>query len=219
MKVLLLEDDMLLSEIITEYLDSLNYQVVSVFNGEEAEDIVYSETFDLLLLDVNVPKLNGFEFLKGVRSTGNKTPAIFITSLHESADLLEGFDAGCDDYIKKPFDLVELKARIDNIKRLFSIDEKTVYTISDTISYDAPNHTFIIDNKLYKLPKKEALIFEYLLHNKGKTISSNELISNLWSYEDAPTDATIRTYIRNLRQLLPKNSIETIKGVGYRFNS
>lgn len=219
MKVLLLEDDMLLSEIITEYLEILLYEVVTVYNGEEAENLVYSQTFDLLLLDVNVPKLNGFDFLKGVRSTGNKTPAIFITSLHDSSDLLEGFDAGCDDYIKKPFDLVELKARIDNIKRLFHIDENQTYKISKDISYDTLEKSLLVKDSIHKLAKREARILEYFLHHKEQTISANELIDNLWSYEDAPVEATIRTYIKNLRKLLPEDMIITIKGVGYRFNS
>jgi len=219
MKVLLLEDDMLLSEIITEYLETLDHKVVAVYNGEEAEDRVYSQTFDLLLLDVNVPKLNGFEFLKGVRSIGNKTPAIFITSLHDSSDLLEGFDAGCDDYIKKPLDLVELKARIDNIKRLLHIDENQSYEISKNISYNTVDKSLLQEDRVHKLPKREAQILEYFLHHKDQTISANELIDNLWSYEDAPVEATIRTYIKNLRKLLPEGMIETVKGVGYRYHS
>ncbi len=219
MKVLLLEDDMILSEIIEEYLQTLEYEVTTVYNGIEAEDLVYSKTFDLFLLDVNVPKLNGFEFLKGVRSTGNKTPAIFITSLHQSSDLIEGFDAGCDDYIKKPFDLVELKARIGNIKRLFHIDEHKIYTIDKDTSYDSNGQLLIIKNKSHKLTKREAQILEYFLHNKEQTISNNELINNLWNYEDTPVEATIRTYIKNLRKLLPEDFITTVKGVGYRINS
>ncbi len=214
MRVLLLEDDMILSEIITEYLETLGHEVSVTYNGNEAEDIVYSQKFDLLLLDVNVPQLDGFSFLKSFRGTGAKTPAIFITSLHESADVLEGFEAGCDDYIKKPFDLIELKARIDNIKRHFHIDEKQIYTIGDEISYDVATQT--LNSK--KLPKKEAQILEYFLHHKSQTISTDELISNIWSYEDAPTHATIRTYIKNLRKLIGESTITTIKGVGYRFD-
>ena len=218
MRVLLLEDDIILSEIITEYLEALGYEVSVTYNGYEAEDIVYSQKFDLLLLDVNVPKLDGFSFLKSFRETGAKTPAIFITSLHQSEDVLEGFKAGCDDYIKKPFDLVELKARIDNIKRHFHIDEKQIYDITETISYDANIQTLLTQDVSKKLPKKEAQILEYFLHHKTQTISTDELISNIWSYEDAPTQATIRTYIKNLRKLIGESIITTIKGVGYRFD-
>lgn len=218
MKVLLLEDDMILSEIITEYLETLDYEVCVTYNGVEAEGLVYAQKFDLLLLDVNVPGLNGFEFLKSLRGTGDKTPALFITSLHDSSDVLEGFDAGCDDYLKKPFDLVELEARIENIKRHFHIDEKDCYEISETISYDSGLQTLLVNKEAHKLPKKEAEILAYLLHHKTKTIKTDELIANLWSYEDAPSLATIRTYIKNLRKLIGEEKIITIKGVGYRFD-
>ncbi len=218
MRVLLLEDDIILSEIITEYLDTLGYEVSVTYDGNEAEDLVYSQKFDLLLLDVNVPQLDGFSFLKSFRGTGDKTPAIFITSLHESKDLNEGFEAGCDDYIKKPFDLIELKVRIDNIKRHFHIDEKHIYTIRDGVSYDVQTQTLLIQDDAKKLPKKEAQILEYFLHHKKQTISTDELVSNIWSYENAPTSATIRTYIKNLRKLIGESTIITIKGVGYRFN-
>lgn len=218
MRVLLLEDDMILSEIITEYLDTLGYEVSVTYNGIEAEDLVYSKKYDLLLLDVNVPQLDGFSFLKSFRDTGDKTPAIFITSLHGSEDVLEGFEAGCDDYIKKPFDLIELKARIDNIKRHFHIDEKQTYIISNEVNYEADTQTLLIQGISKKLPKKEAQILEYFLNQKEQVISTDELISNIWSYEDAPTSATIRTYIKNLRKLIGESTITTIKGVGYRFN-
>jgi DNA-binding response OmpR family regulator len=218
MRVLLLEDDMILCEIITEYLETLGYEVDVTYNGNEAEDLVYSQKFDLLLLDVNVPQLDGFSFLKSFRGTGAKTPAIFITSLHGSEDVHEGFEAGCDDYIKKPFDLVELKARIDNIKRHFHIDEKQIYSIADKVRYDVSTQTLLTQDDSKKLPKKEAQILEYFLHHKEQTISTDELISNIWSYEDAPTHATIRTYIKNLRKLIGESTITTIKGVGYRFD-
>ncbi len=213
-----MEDDIILSEIITEYLESLGYDVAVVYDGLEAEELVYAQKFDLLLLDVNVPSLNGFDFLKSFRNTGDKTPSIFITSLHNSEDLLEGFEAGCDDYIKKPFDLVELKARIDNIKRHFHIDQKQESEISKEIKYHFATQTLLIGESSHKLPKKEAQILEYFLKNIAQTISTDELITNIWSYEDAPTHATIRTYIKNLRKLLGEVAITTIKGVGYRFN-
>lgn len=171
-----------------------------------------------MLLDVNVPELNGFEFLKSFRETGDKTPAIFITSLHTSKDLNEGFEAGCDDYIKKPFDLVELKARIQNIKKHFHIDEENIYKITETIYYDAATKIVSMDDNAQKLPKKEAQILEYFLFNQSRIISIDELISNIWSYEDAPTPATIRTYIKNIRKLMGESVIVTLKGIGYRFN-
>lgn len=218
MKILLLEDDMLLSEIMTEFLDAQGYEVTVVYNGLEAEETVYDEKFDLLLLDVNVPKLNGFQFLKSLRKTGDKTPAIFITSLHHSEDVVQGFESGADDYIKKPFELAELQVRIENVKKHFHLQSRQKIKIDDMISYDPQMQVLTIKEELYKLPKKEAEVFEYFVMHKQQTVSRDELVANLWNYEDAPSDATIRTYIKNLRKLLGEARIINIKGVGYRLD-
>ena len=218
MKILLLEDDLLLSEIIVEHLEYYNYTVTPIYNGIEAEDLLFEEKFDLLLLDVNVPLLNGFELLKSLRNSGNETPVIFITSMNTSKDVLEGFELGANDYLKKPFEMIELKARIDNIKRHFKIDDERLIKISENISYDFAKYILIINNKEEKLSKKEGEFLSYFLHNRTKVISVDELMVNIWSYDTAPTSATIRTYIKNLRRLLGEEMITTIRGVGYVFN-
>jgi len=111
-KLLLLEDDSALNETITEYLEEQGYEVVSVFDGDEAQDRVYETPFDLLLLDVNVPGIDGFSLLKAARETGTKTPAIFLTSRRALADVESGFESGAEDYLRKPFALKELLLRI-----------------------------------------------------------------------------------------------------------
>ena len=218
MKILLLEDDLILSEVILEHLEYYNYTVTPIYNGIEAENILFEEKFDLLLLDVNVPLLNGFELLKGLRDSGNETPAIFITSMNSSNDVLEGFELGANDYLKKPFEMVELKARIDNIKRHFKIDDERLMSISESISYDFSKYILHINDKEEKLSKKEGEFLAYFLHNRTKVISNDELMVNVWSYDTAPSSATIRTYIKNLRRLLGEKMISTIRGVGYVFN-
>ena len=218
MKILLLEDDIILSEIIVEHLEYYNYDVTPIYNGIDAENILFEEKFDLLLLDVNVPLLNGFELLKVLRDSGNVTPAIFITSMNSSKDVLEGFDLGANDYLKKPFEMIELKARIDNIKRHFNIDDERLITIADNISYDFSKYILYINDREEKLSKKEGEFLSYFLHNRTKVISTDELMVNIWSYDTAPTSATIRTYIKNLRRLLGEEIITTIRGVGYVFN-
>ena len=218
MKILLLEDDLILSEIIVEHLEYYNYNVTPIYNGIEAEDILFEEKFDLLLLDVNVPLLNGFELLKSFRDSGNETPAIFITSMNTSKDVLEGFELGANDYLKKPFEMIELKARIDNIKRHFKIDDEMIVQIDKDISYDFARYVLSIDGKEETLSKKEGDFLAYFLRNRTKVISTDELMVNVWSYDTAPTSATIRTYIKNLRRLLGEERISTIRGVGYVFN-
>ena len=139
MKILLLEDDLILNEIIEEYLLSQNHQIITVFTGIEAQDLVYSQKFDLLLLDVNVPELNGFVLLKDLRQKGIYTPAIFLTSLNQVNDIEKGFNSGCDDYLKKPFELKELDLRINNMKRLFNLESDELIKISNDIYLDKKN--------------------------------------------------------------------------------
>ena len=105
MKILLLEDDVILNEIIEEFLLSLNYEVITAFDGNKAEELIYEENFDLLLFDVNIPNITGFELLKNIRQNNINIPTIFITSRHTADDVKIGFNSGCDDYIKKPFEL------------------------------------------------------------------------------------------------------------------
>ena len=218
MKILLLEDDLILSEVIVEHLEDYDYNVTALYNGIEAEDLLFEEKFDLLLLDVNVPLLNGFELLKNLRNSGNHTPAIFITSMNASTDVSEGFELGANDYLKKPFEMIELKARIDNIKRQFKIDSSTLCSISETSTYDIARYVLTVKGKETKLSKKEGEFLAYFLKNRGEVISNDELMVNVWSYDTAPSAATLRTYIKTLRKHLGEDTISTIRGVGYVFN-
>ena len=218
MNILLLEDDLILSEVIVEHLEYYEYSVTPVYDGVEAEELLYEKRFDLLLLDVNVPNLSGFELLKGLRESGNKTPTIFITSMNSSTDVLEGFELGANDYLKKPFEMIELKARIDNIKRQFQIDNDEIVEIREGVSYDLSRHILHFKNKQITLSKKEGEFLAYFLHNRGKVISNDELMVNIWSYDTAPGASTLRTYIKTLRKYLGEESISTIRGVGYIFN-
>lgn len=218
MKILLLEDDLILSEIIEEHLISQNHEITTVFTGLDAQDLLYSKKFDLLLLDVNVPLLNGFELLKDLRLKEILTPAIFLTSLNQVDDIEKGFKSGCDDYIKKPFELKELDIRINNIKRLFNIENEDLIQISKDIYLDKKNLLINKEQNKIHLAKKECEVLEYLINNSTKTVSIEELSLNVWAYEDAPISSTIRTYIKNLRKVLGDEYIINLRGVGYRFN-
>ncbi|RXK06700.1 response regulator transcription factor [Halarcobacter bivalviorum] len=217
MRILLLEDDLILNEIIEEFLQDLGYEVTCVYDGMKASEIMYDEQFDLLILDVNVPTITGFDFLKSLREESITTPAIFITSLNSIEDIEEGFNAGADDYLKKPFELKELELRINNIKRLLHLDTDEL-TIGDNIKFNTKLNYIDYDGIKTKLPLKEAQVLKYLLKNTNRCVSQDELSSNIWSYESAPTSSTIRTYIKNIRKIIGEEYIETIKGVGYRFN-
>ncbi len=217
MKILLLEDDLILNEILEEFLISLGYKVTSAYDGAKASEIIYDENFDLLILDVNVPNISGFEFLKELRENNITTAAIFITSLNSIDDVEEGFKVGADDYLKKPFELRELELRINNIKRLLHLEDQEII-IDENIKFNTKLNYINCDGIKTKLPLKEAQILRYLLKNTNRYISQDELTSNIWSYETYPTSSTIRTYIKNIRKIIGDEYIETLKGVGYKFN-
>lgn len=218
MKILLLEDDVILNEIIEEFLLSLNYEVITAFDGNIAEELIYEESFDLLLFDVNIPNITGFELLKNIRQNNINIPIIFITSRHTADDVKIGFNSGCDDYIKKPFELSELQLRIENIKRLRQIDNHGQIKIDNDTFYNYEKKVIIRNNEEFNLSKIEAKILEYFLKNKNKAISIDEISVNNWLYDEMPESTTIRTYIKNLRKKLNDETITTLKGIGYRFN-
>ena len=218
MKILLLEDDVILNEIIEEFLLTLNYEVITAFDGNKAEELIYSEKFDLFLFDVNVPGITGFELLKNIRQNNINIPIIFITSRHTADDVKIGFNSGCDDYIKKPFELSELQLRIENVKRLRQIDNHGQIKIDNDTFYNYEKKVIIRNNEEFNLSKIESKILEYFLKNKNKAISIDEISVNNWLYDEMPESTTIRTYIKNLRKKLNDETITTLKGIGYRFN-
>jgi len=215
MRILLLEDDVILQEIIEEFLVENGYDVETYFDGEKALDTIGAGSYDMLLLDVNVPSIDGFEILSYLREIGNTTPAIYITSLAGIDDLKKGFDLGADDYLKKPFELEELNARIDHIVRLYRLQEEIEF---DGIKFIPKAHQIFVDDNVMEMRQKEAQVLEYFIRNTGKIISCDEIIENVWDDEHVPAHATIRTYIKNLRKMFNKEYFENIKGEGYRFN-
>ncbi|MEA2046858.1 MAG: response regulator transcription factor [Campylobacterota bacterium] len=215
MKILLLEDDVILQEIIAEFLLDQGYSIESFFDGEKALDAIGVGHYDMLLLDVNVPNIDGFEILSYLREIGNTTPAIYITSLACISNLKKGFDLGADDYLKKPFELEELNARIKHIVKIYRLEEEIEF---DGMKFIPKAHQIFIDDKVIDMRQKEARVLEYFIRNVGKIISCDEIIENVWDDEHEPTHATIRTYIKNLRKIFQKEYFDNIKGEGYRFN-
>ena len=216
-KILLLEDDANLNETITEFLEDEGYEVVSVLGGEEAQEKLYENKYDLLLLDINVPGIDGLELLKESRSRGIAAPAIFITSMDSVDDLERGFDSGCDDYIRKPFALKELKIRIDTLlKRSFFHQDKERINIAGNIEYDIDNNELVIEGKNVSLGHKEATLLKLFMKNEGEVISHEEIFDHLWGYDEDPSDSALRTYIKNLRKLIGKERIVSIKKQGYK---
>lgn len=215
MKILLLEDDVILQEIIEEFLLEKGYTVECYYDGEKALNAIGTYSFDMLLLDVYVPTIDGFEILAYLREIGNTTPTIYITSLAGVADLKKGFEIGADDYLRKPFELEELHARIEHIVRLYRLQEEIEF---DGLKFIPKLHQVWVGDKIIEMRQKEAQVLEYFVRNAGKIISCDEMIENVWNDENVPTHATIRTYIKNLRKMFEKDYFDNIKGEGYRFN-
>jgi DNA-binding response OmpR family regulator len=214
MRILLLEDDAVLSEIVGEFLSDSGHEVRRVFNGDEAEELIADHPFDLLLLDINVPGKNGLRLFQGL---SRAIPTLFITAVQSAAELKKAFELGADDYIKKPFDLEELEARINHVKRIHGI-EQGGFAITPGLFFDPENLRLEYHGETFQLKRKEAEILLFFVKNRRRIISGEELIANIWAYDEPPTDATIRTYIKNLRHLIGKEAITTIKGSGYRFD-
>lgn len=215
-KLLLMEDEVQLSEIIAEYLEEHGCIVVTASDGQEAMDRIYEERFDILLLDVKVPYVNGFDLLSKIRSEGNETPAIFITSLNSMDDLSKAFEAGCDDYLKKPFELRELLLRIKTIsKRAFFHKTSEMIDIGNNVQFDIDSSRVIKDGQSITLSKKESLILRLLVKNRGKIVTPQMIFENAWDYEDEPSEMSLRTYIKNIRKIIGKELIENSRGQGY----
>ena len=218
-KILLLEDDANLNETVTEFLEDQGYDIVSVYDGYEAQEKLYESKYDLLLLDINVPGIDGLNLLKESREEGVVAPAIYITSMSTVDDLERGFDSGCDDYIRKPFSLKELHIRINTLlKRDFSHNSKDIIQIYENIKYDIKNSDLMIDGNSIPIGNKESKLLKLFLKYEGEVISHDTLYEHLWDYSEQPSDTALRTYIKNLRKIIGKDRIVSIKKQGYKFS-
>ena len=217
-RILLLEDDANLNETVTEFLEENGHEVVSVYDGYEAQEKLYESKYDLLLFDVNTPGINGFELLKEARENEVVAPAIFITSLDSVEDLEKGFESGCDDYIRKPFALKELQIRVDTlIKRGFYHEPKELIEIAKDIAYDIKNNELVIEGKTVSLGHKESKLLKLFMKNEGEVIVHERIYQHLWDFDEEPSDTALRTYIKNLRKIIGKERIVSIKKQGYKF--
>jgi DNA-binding response OmpR family regulator len=214
MKVLLLEDDTVLADILVDYLEE-SYSVTHTFSMKEALNFSEKNSYDLYIFDINVPDGDGITLLKEIRSFLDETPTIFITAFHDTKYLKSAFEAGANDFIKKPFDLEELSQRIDNIKRHFGLEN--LVKLSEDIELDTKIHMLKNSDNSFRLSSKESELLLYLYKNRSRIVSVDEMLQNLWSYEDMPSNDTIRTLIKELRKYLGKEHILNIRGEGYRF--
>ena len=217
-KILLLEDDLNLSETVSEYLEECGFEVTCAYDGDQAIEFIYEHNYDLLLLDVNVPNKNGFEVLKEVRKNNKKTAAIFITSLNSMDSLEEGFNSGCDDYIRKPFELKELLIRVKTILKKEFSNKNELVQITPTITFNSISNELKDNGVEIKLNLKESKLLKFFLQHPNQLLSHEMIYDHVWEYDEEYSDNSLRTYIKNLRKILGKDRIVSLKKLGYRFN-
>ena len=215
MKILILEDEKVLGDSIEEYLSDSGYEVTNFTNSEKALDSIYELSYDLLLLDVNVNgKLNGFELLEVLRKSNIVVPAIFITSLNNIEDLTHGYSSGCCDYIRKPFDLAELKLRVEQVIKThcFSSSENII-ELTFSYVYDTKKMQLSLKGEVIRLGKTETKILELLIKKRGSIVTYEMFWEEVWGEWIDPTN--IRVQVGSLRKKLDNDFIKNARGVGY----
>ncbi|MBL1244394.1 MAG: response regulator transcription factor [Sulfurimonas sp.] len=213
MRILLLEDEYSLRISIEEFLEDLGYEVDGFMDGLEAYDAIYDKSYDLLLLDVNVPSLTGFELLKRLRIDDISVPAIFLTSMTDVNDLKEGYKRGCCDYMRKPFDLMELELRIDQALASYLNNDGNIIDLGDSLTYDLKRSKLLLGEKEIVLRKTEKDMLEVLIKNKNAIVSTEMFQDEVWG--DYVEPATIRVQLNNLKKKLPDAIIQNRRGLGY----
>lgn len=213
MKIFLLEDEIILCDSIHRYLTKLGHDVLCCYDGKEALTILQQQSFDLLVLDINVPQINGFEILDTLQKDHNYTPTIFISALTDIEDITKAFELGCKDYIKKPFHLKELELRIEKISS--SIENRKHIVLSKNYSYSIEKKTLYFDDTPVELTKRQLQIIDLLARNRGLVVNYD--MFREFVYDDEFVDnPTIRAEISRLKKILKEDFIINIRGLGYK---
>jgi DNA-binding response OmpR family regulator len=216
-RILLLEDDLQLNATVSQFLQMQGYDVTATFDAHEARDRLYEQAVDLMLLDIRVPYQSGIDLLSEMRSDGDVTPAIFITSLSGVEDVERGFAAGGDDYIRKPFALKELSVRIESLLRRSYGSTSEAIDLGEGLVYDTASSLLLRDGRSVSLKTKELKLLSLFLQHANELIEYEKIYRALWDWDEEPNPASLRTYINSLRNELGREKIETIKNTGYRF--
>lgn len=221
MRILVVEDEKKINDVIVKTLKKEKYGVDSCFDGEEALDYIFSVEYDIILLDIMLPKKDGFEVLKSMRRKGIKTPVLFLTARDQIEDRVRGLDLGADDYLVKPFAFEELLARIRVVLRKNSgsgEDSGNVLKIAN-LTVDCNKHEVFRDDVSIKLSAKEFSILEYMMRNKGRVVSKEKIEEHVWDFDYEGGSNIVEVYIKFLRKKVDNDFspklIHTIRRVGY----
>lgn len=214
MRLLLVEDDELLGDAVRTGLKQFGYIVDWLKDGEIARQMLKSESFELIILDLGLPKLSGLALLQSIRQSGNTTPVIILTAMDSVDSRIKGLDSGADDYITKPFDLNELSARIRALTRRSQGRADTEIHYKN-ITLDPASHSVTMNNNLISIPRREFSLLLKLLENHGQVVTREQLMQSIYSWDDDVDSNTLEVHIHNLRKKLDATFIRTIRGIGY----
>ncbi|MFA6143236.1 MAG: response regulator transcription factor [Sulfurimonas sp.] len=213
MKILLLEDERMLSEAIAEYLVALGHRILVCSDGLDALREIKSESFDLLILDINVPGIDGLDLLEQLHILKIRPPAIYISALVDIEGISRAYDLGCYDYLKKPFHLKELSLRIDKVIQSCTIPQSHT-RLSKSYAYDASISTLMCDNVTQHLSKRQLQIIELLARNRGRVVDFDQFRTYIWD-DEYVDNATIRAEVSRLKKSLKEDFIQNIRALGY----
>ena len=221
MRILLVEDDPQLGEGLTEALTDEGYVVDWVTDGEMGWIQAVDLTYDLMVLDVMLPKINGIHLCQRLRDAGKRIPILMLTARDTNTDKVAGLDAGADDYVVKPFDLMELLARLRALLRRSNLGETGTLLTWERVQLDPATHEVFYNSNPLRLTPKEFSLLELFLRSGRRVLSRSVLIDHCWSMDAPPDEETVKSHLKSLRQKLkkagaPANLIETVHGVGYR---
>ena len=218
MRILVVEDEKHLNRIISEAVEDEGYSVDSCYNGVEALEYLACADYDVIILDIMMPKMNGLELVRRLRSEGNNTPVLFLTARDAVADRVEGLESGGDYYLTKPFDFQELMAVVRVMTRKYTGNRSNVYTIAD-LSLDSNTRTVTRAGKNIDLTAKEFSLLEYMMRNKGVVLSREMIENNLWNYDYEGGTNVVDVYVGYLRKKMDtgfsRKLIHTVWGTGW----
>ncbi|ELR98017.1 response regulator [Gloeocapsa sp. PCC 73106] len=221
MRLLLVEDDPVLSDILIQSLQAWRYLVETAPDGQMGWEYIQSANYDLLLIDVGLPKLDGISLCQKLRSSGYTTPTILMTARNSPDQRVRGLDAGADDYLIKPINLEELQARLRALARRGQVSPSLVLTVGELRLNPKTCQVSYRDQPLYLTPKEYNLL-ELFMRNRERVFSKGQLLELLWTFDDSPLEETVKAHIKGLGQKLKKVGIsewiENVYGLGYRFN-
>ena len=227
MKILIIDDDEIIHSMITDRLSIDGYEIFSAYNGRDGIEEIKKNHFDMILLDIRMPKMSGFDFMKALRETDPDIPVIMLSSINEEETKITAFKAGADDYMCKPIAIGELSARIKTIlkRRILAIREISGLHIGNGF-FDFQKQIFIIGDHIEECGKYEILILKLLMSSRGKIFTRDDILHYAWGAEKFPTNRTIDNYIVRLREKIGKcyneapstDVIESVYGSGYRLN-